>query len=286
MVAIFFALASYVGWGSGDIFSALASRKIGTFPVAFWTYLIGFFLLSLLTPFFIKDLSKFSPQILVITVGLSVLVWAAWPIFIEALRIGNSSIVGTIAGSFGGIVVILSMVFLNEALGNYQLLAIIIILSGVILSSLNFASLRNKKFIENRGTSLAIVVMFMWGIYFTFVRIPIDQIGWFWTTYIASATGTTIMAALTILRKEKVRRIPSRQYLNVSLASVLANAGTASYNFAITQGLTAIVAPIATSYPTLFVLLSRFVFGDKLTRQQWIGIIISLAGIVLLAIFS
>lgn len=286
MTAIFFALVSYVGWASGDVFSALSSRKTGTFLTAFWTDFIGFILLSFFVPFFLQDLKKFNLEIFFVTLVLSVILWIAWPIFLEAMRIGNSSIVGTIAGSFGGLVVILSTIFLHESILPIQLISIIIILAGVVLSSLNFSDLKNKKYIENKGTILAIITMIIWGIYFTFVRIPVDQVGWFWPAYIALATGTVIMISLVIIRRKNVRKIPSKQYLNLSLSSISATAGTVSYNFAITQGLTAIVAPIATSYPTLFVLLSRFVFGDRLTKQQWVGVIISLAGIVLLAVFS
>lgn len=286
MTAIFFALVSYVGWASSDVFSALSSRKTGTFLAAFWTDFIGFILLSFFVPFFLQDLKKFNLEIFFVTLVLSVILWIAWPIFLEAMRIGNSSIVGTIAGSFGGLVVILSTIFLHESILPIQLIGIIIILAGIVLSSLNFSDLKNKKYIENKGTLLAIITMFIWGIYFTFIRISTDQIGWFWPAYIALATGTVIMISLAIIRRKNVRKISSKQYLNLSLASFFATGGTVSYNFAITQGLTAIVAPIASSYPTLFVLLSRFVFGDRLTKQQWFGILISLAGIVFLAVTS
>ncbi len=286
MYAIIFALLSYFGWGSGDIFSALASRKIGTFPVAFWTFFLGFILLSFLTPLFLKDLAKFTLEMFLIATVLSVLLFIAWPIFLEALRIGNTSIVGTISGSYGGLVVVLSTIFLNEKLIAIQIFAIIIILTGVVLASLNFKALKNKKFIENRGTVFAIIAMIIWGIYFTFVRIPVEEIGWFWTSYIAVVTGSLLMVATAIFKRKKITKIPSKQYRNIGLSTFLTTTGTVSYNFAITQGLTAVVAPIATSYPTLFVILSRFVFGDKLNKQQWIGIILSLAGIVLLAIFS
>jgi uncharacterized membrane protein len=52
------------------------------------------------------------------------------------------------------------------------------------------------------------------------------------------------------------------------------------------MGAAAIVAPIAGAYPTLFVFLSRFVFKDRLTKQQGFGIVVTLVGIVLLAFFS
>lgn len=285
MSAIFFALISYVGWGSGDIFSTKASRKIGAFQSSLWTYLFGFLLLNILVPFFLSDLSRFNLQIIIINIALGFLLWIAWPIFLHALRIGNSSVVGTIAGAFGGPVVILSTIFLKESLGMVQIIAIVIIIFGIVLSSLSLKGL-GKKSIENKGTALAILVMLMWGVYFTFVRIPTDEIGWFWTSYISSGTGTVISIVLAIVMKQKVKKIPTRQYFNLFASSSLIATASTSYNFALTQGLTAIVAPIATAYPTLFVLLSRIFLKDKLSRQQYLGIGFGLLGIIILAVSS
>ncbi len=285
MNAIFFALVSYIGWGSGDIFSAKASRKVGAFQSSFWTYLFGFLILNSIAIFFLKDLGRLNPQIVITNIALGVLLWIAWPIFLQALKIGNASVVGTIAGAFGGPVVIFSTIFFKESLTMMQLAAILIIFFGIILSSISLKSL-GKKSIENKGTILAIIAMLIWGVYFTFVRIPTDEIGWFWTSYISSATGTTISILLAFILKKKVKKIPKKQYFNLFGSSAFITTASTSYNFAITQGLTAVVAPIATAYPTLFVLLSRVFLKDKLSNQQWIGIGLGLLGILILAVSS
>ena len=63
--------------------------------------------------------------------------------------------------------------------------------------------------------------------------------------------------------------------------------GTITFNYAISNGANiAIIAPIASAYPTLYVLLAFLIFKDKITKQQILGIIITLAGIVSLAALS
>jgi len=69
-------------------------------------------------------------------------------------------------------------------------------------------------------------------------------------------------------------------------ASLLISIGGFSYDIAISQGLVAVVAPIASSSVTLFVVLAFIFLKDPITRQQIIGIITTLIGIVLLSIFS
>lgn len=59
-----------------------------------------------------------------------------------------------------------------------------------------------------------------------------------------------------------------------------------AFNFALANGLTAVVAPIASSYPVLFAVLAYFVFKDRLSKQQIVGVVITLLGIVTLSFFS
>jgi len=70
------------------------------------------------------------------------------------------------------------------------------------------------------------------------------------------------------------------------VSTILVRVAELSYNFAISKGLVAVVAPIAGANITLFVLLAFLIFKDPITKQQIIGIITTLTGIVLLSIFS
>ena len=74
--------------------------------------------------------------------------------------------------------------------------------------------------------------------------------------------------------------------LPLILSVVILRCGDFSFNFAISKGLTAIVAPIAGSYPTLFVVLSFLIFKDPIKKQQIFGIILTVIGIVLLSFLS
>ena len=69
-------------------------------------------------------------------------------------------------------------------------------------------------------------------------------------------------------------------------AGVLTTGGTFSFNAALQLGNAAIVAPIAGSYPVLFVLLASIFFKDRISASQKLGIIFGLMGIVGLSIVS
>lgn len=54
----------------------------------------------------------------------------------------------------------------------------------------------------------------------------------------------------------------------------------------ISKSSVAVIVPIAGSSPTLFALLAFFVFKESITKQQILGIVTTLVGIVFLSIFS
>jgi transporter family protein len=283
---IFFALLSYIGWGTGDIFGTIATRKIGAYSATLWSYILRLLAFGLYIPIGLASLSNLTANLLVLNIILGVILLISFIAFNEALRIANPAIVGTIAASFAALVVVLSLIFLGESLSLLQAVAIIVIFGGVILATLNITAIKTGKAIINKGILLAIVAMICWGIYFTFIKIPVRSIGWFWPNYISFALFPLILL-FTNLRGIKLHKPTFKSALAPLLfAVILTGIAEFSFNFAISKGSTAVIAPIAGSYPTLFVALSSMIFKDPITWQQKLGVITTLIGIVLLSVFS
>lgn len=285
MPAIFFALISYLGWGIGDIFGTITARKLGAYSNLFWLFILRSLIFALYIPFAINDLSHITPNLFLLNIFLGTLLVGGALAFYGGLRIGNASLVGTIVASFAAVTVVLSLIFLGEKINRDQLFAILVIFIGLILSTLNFKEISGSKFID-RGIVLAFIAMLLWGIYFTFIKIPVREIGWFWPNYISVLLFPGIFLIMK-LRSIKLYRPTFKNTLLALIAgAILTGFGDFSFNFAISTGLTVIVAPIAGSYPTLFVVLAFLIFKDPITKQQVLGIITTLVGIVLLSIFS
>lgn len=286
MQAILFAFISYLGWGVGDVFGTIAARKLGAYSTAFWTYILRLVIFSLYVPFALKDLSSLTLDTFFVNILLGILLLVGFLTFNEGLRIANPALVGTIAGSFPAIVIVLSIVFLKEMVTTKQVIAILIIFLGILLSTLNLQEVTRKKLGANRGIFLAIVALFVWGVYFTFIKIPVREIGWFWPNYISFTLFPLIFLFMKI-RQIKLHG-PKFQGAFIPLFFTVLFTGVAefSFNFGISKGLTSVVGPIAGSYPTLFAFLSFLVFKDPIKKQQIVGIITTLIGIVLLSVFS
>lgn len=287
MPAILFALISYFSWAFGDIFGTVATRKLGAYSSTFWSSILSVIIFALYAPFAPGNLSNLTPDLLVLNILLGILLWVSVITFSIALIIENPSLVATISGSFIAVTVILSIIFLNQTLIVPQILSTLVIFTGLILSSLNIRDLRNRKKIMTRGVILSLITMFIWGIYFTFITIPVRELSWFWPNVIAISLFPVLTFLYMIIRRIKFYPPTFKNALPFTFFGVfLVRIAEFNYNFAISKGLTAVVAPIAGSYPTLYVVLAFLIFKDKITKQQVLGITTTLVGIVLLSFFS
>lgn len=286
-MAILFALISYLGWGVGDIFCGLASRKIGGYSLAFWSCLFASIALIPLIPFEFHKLQNITFGLVVLSVVIVVIAMVGDISFNEGLRKGNASLVGVIAAAYPALSAMLAITFLNEQINIRQVFSILIIVFGVVLSALNLESIRKNRIISDPGIPFALLTLISWGTYLTLIKITVDKIGWFWPGYFIFL-GFPLIFLFMKLRKIKLQMPNAKQAFPFVLASImLARMAELAYNAALgAGGNVAIISPISGSYPTLFVVLAFLVFKDPIKKQQIAGIITTLIGIVLLSVFS
>lgn len=237
-------------------------------------------------PFVLADLKNLTTEIFLLNLSLGLLLAIAALCFNKGMQIGNPSLVGTIASSFAALVVVFSIIFLGERVSGNQLFAIVIIFVGIILASLNFTALKSEKNLINKGVLFALAAMLLWGLYFTFIKIPIREIGWFWPSVISSFSTLVFLSLVRFRGVKLVKPKENKTLVYLILTIITVKSAELSFNYALSKGLTVVVAPIAGSYATLFVILAFLVFKDPITRQQIAGIITTLIGIVLLSVFS
>ncbi|OGG20434.1 hypothetical protein A3D03_01705 [Candidatus Gottesmanbacteria bacterium RIFCSPHIGHO2_02_FULL_40_13] len=281
-MAIIFALIALIGWGVGDICVTIASRKLGFLVTYFWAFVFGLIVIVFMMPFMggISDGRMFFFAIL-----LNLIHTAGNLSFFRGLEVGNASIVGTITGTFSIVSVILSLIFFKESVSWLQAIGITFAGLGVILVSLKLGGTgKISRFFADRGVSYAIVTLFCWGFYFAFVRIPAEKIGWFWAG-VPLFLNAFLLLASRDLRKNMGKIFADKKGLISTITFMLLGLIMAdfAYNIGILQGFTSIVAPIAGSSAVLFVILSRFVFGDRLNIQQKWGIAVTLLGILIVS---
>jgi uncharacterized membrane protein len=281
-MAIVFAIITLVGWAVGDIFGALSSRKIGSISSFFWCNLLAL----IITSFYIPFAGKVESVMLLLFAFILGLINAYGTLsYFRAMEKGIASLVGAIGGSSSVITVLFSLIFFGEKITFVQLIGIILAIVGVILVSLDFSALARRKIgevISDRSVRYALIPFFCWGIYFAFIRIPAETLGWFWAYYPLNFSIFVLLPLGIVKPNLPTDFADRRNNLYLLLFCLFITAAMFAYNLGILSGYTSIVAPIAGSFPVLFVILARFIFKDRLNRQQMAGIISALAGIVII----
>lgn len=286
MIAIIFALIAATGWGIADIFGGLVARKIGGYSSAFWSFITCLILASIYIPFTINELGGISIQTIIWLLLLTPIGVIPIVSLYQGFKVGNASLVGTIAGANGGLVVVFSVIFLGEILTIFQIFSITAILLGLVLSSIDFKSTNIKELLSDKGVPYALVSLVTWGIFYTFIKIPIDNVGWFWPSYIPLLGFPLVLMYMKIQSIKLEIPKGKKTLLYVLFNGLAGTTALFAFNFALEHGQNSVVSPLSSSYPALFALIAYFVFKDRLTKQQILGIVITLAGVISLSLVS
>ncbi len=286
-ITLVLALITFFGWGTGDIFTIFASRKIGANITTFFVFLFSFILSLFFLPFVPHGIEGITLPLFLFNIFLGVLYVSGNVLISEAFRLSSAPLVGIIIQAFPAVVLLLLALIFKDVITNLQLLFIGVIFFGVILCSVDFNKLRSTRRLVDKGTFLAITAMICLSVYFTFSRILIIHYGWFLPSFIANACFPLIFI---FIKKNKEKFIFPKDH-KVLVATFMVGLLIKGGDFALNYGLSlpnasSIVAPIAGASPILFVVISYFVYKDRLTKQQGLGIITTLMGILLIAFFK
>ena len=96
-----------------------------------------------------------------------------------------------------------------------------------------------------------------------------------------SASCATLLLAVALVRPELPRE---PRTIGIVVAVGLADLGAnACFAAATNEGLLSVVAVLSSLYPVVTVLLARAVLGERVRREQGVGIVVALAGVALIA---
>ncbi len=287
-MAFLLGLIPLIGWGTGDIFGAFSSRKVGSYNTTFYQFFFGIILCLFLLPYFWSDVSKITAPLLILNIVLGTFYVGSNVLVNEAFKHSNASIVGVIIQSFPAVVLILSKIIFNDSLSGLQIVWIVAVFAGMFLCSVDLKSLKEQSLSFDLGIKYSLIASLFFAVYFTFFRLFSTQYNWFLPNFIAFLTlPLAIFLAKKFLKLEDTLSIPKDKMIVGALliSSLLIRSGDIALNFGISAGFAATVAPLAGASPVLFVIVSSLFFKDKATKQQIAGVIISLLGIVGLSLW-
>ena len=286
-LGIILAIVALFSWGFGDFFAQKISRKIGVWKSLFCMGLVGSVLLF---SFVRNDLIYLSPSsdwsFLIL---LGVIFVFATTFDSKALKEGKLSIIEPLIGIELPITVGLSIVLGGESLSFTQSLSVLVVFIGIVLTmTTHLHHLKYHRRIFEKGVILAGVGAITMALTNFLIGISSQSISAIVTVWFADTLLLVVCGLYLIYRKELTglwfdfKKEPGL----LIMRSLSDNVGWISFALATTLIPISIATTISESYIILGVILGIFVNHERLRRNQFIGIVLVVGGILTLSALS
>jgi drug/metabolite transporter (DMT)-like permease len=289
-VAVMAGLGGMLGWGFADFFAKKTVDRVGDIVSLVWAHLFGtafFIIIALSRPIFTNG-SSHLPDNLSTWLGLiffGVLQMTVYWLVYKAFSKGQLAVLNPVFASYSGIVALVSIAFLGEALTGLTAIALPLIFIGILLLNSDMESLKNKRLKVTPGLkeiSVAAILAAIWTIgWDKFVS------GHDFLTYALFMYLFMSLAALALAKIQRVRLLVIKGDL-WKLVALIGICETIAY-FSITLGFsrtshTSVVALISGSFSLPAVILSYLFLKERLTRLQAAAVALIIFGVIMVSL--
>jgi drug/metabolite transporter (DMT)-like permease len=241
----------------------------------------GVLLLALLAVVLSEDLSLSGGQWVAIA-ALGTLSFGAYVGFYRALELGPIAIVSPIASSNGAMIVVLAVIVLGESLTAGQTVGITLVLTFIVLASVEPAA---ERLSGGSGIRLALAATVVFGLYLFFLTTLADELGWLLPILLTRAVAVTLVGALFAARPDGEKRSLGKLGLAACAgAGALDALGYLLFNRGAEIGEVAITSAAASSYPLIPILVGLIGYRERVAWYQLVGVAGVLVGMVVLSL--
>jgi drug/metabolite transporter (DMT)-like permease len=287
-------LGAALAWGTLDVFSALASRRVGSLLVTTGMQVVGGFLIWLVA--LATGVSLPSDPAVLIGGSLVGLAGAgAYLSYFTGLRIGPISVVSGMVAAYGGLTVVLAVLFRGESLTPLQALGATTATVGVILTGVAFGGgLRGIRF-AGPGVVFAIVALILFAVMTIGSDIVLERTGWVEVLLVSRSANAVIsvlvlVVAVTLLRGPAAPllrgehavggRADKRVIAAIVVAGVLDVVGLMSFAYGLEVAETWLVGLASSFGPAVTIVVAVAFLGERLKPIQWVGLAGVLIGMI------
>lgn len=291
---LLFGLVAAGGWGLTDVTAAVAGRRVGPLALAVTAQGIGLFIFILalavsggtLTATAAPDAALFGA---VASVG--------YVSSFAALRIGPLAVVSPVIAAWGGLTVVLAVLFRGETLTAGDWAGVALAMIGVVLVGLVLDGTSRPRLVS-RGVAFALLANLGFAIPTVGLAAPIQEVGWLPATVVSRAANVSTVGVLVLIAAA-ISRTGARHAASPPRASRLrhpaALAGivgvglfdavaTISFSVGLETSETWLVGLASSFGPALAVLFAVGVLGERLRPVQWLGLAALVVAVVVLAL--
>jgi drug/metabolite transporter (DMT)-like permease len=191
---------------------------------------------------------------------------------------GAMSVVAPIAAVAAGVPVIWGVVVSSDQVHGLQAIGFVAAVGGSVAASVE---LRPERRQVAAGVGWAALAMLAFGGYY----VPMHAASahdWLWPAFLFRCTSVTLVFSVVLARRVRPSGLRAH-WPGLVAVGFLDTGGNALFAAASsTHGLLSVVSVLASLYPVVTVLLARLYLGERVQRTQDAGVVVALAGVVLI----
>jgi drug/metabolite transporter (DMT)-like permease len=291
---LLFGLGAAVSWGLVDVCAAVAGRRLGSLKVLAGAQIASIVVLAIAGIVSRVGLPR-EPTIILAASAAGIAAAGAYLSFFTALRIGPLAVVSPTVAAYGGLTVILAVIFRGESLTAAQAVGAAIATVGVILAGVVFdGGIRGTR-IVSRGIGFALVALVLFAVVTVGMAGPIKAAGWLPVVLVSRIANTLLSCVLlgAALASRSPRLAPfvttaepktRAAFGIVVLAGLFDVVGLISFAIGLEVAETWLVGLASSFGPAVAVLVAVAILGERLRPTQWLGLAGIAAGLVFVAV--
>jgi drug/metabolite transporter (DMT)-like permease len=276
LLALAISLASSFSWGVSDFLGGVQTRRLPLLGVLAVSQPAGLVLIAFLIPLFGADPIPAWKLGVAFAAGAASLGGVA--ALYAAMAMGTISVVAPLAG-LGVVVPVVVGLAEGEVPTTMQFAGLVAATAGAL--TLSYEDDPEHTGVPRGAIALAILAGLGFGIFFTGIdAASVDRPGW--AVLSVRLGGVTMVAAALLVTRPQLHGVGAALpvLIVIGVFDVFANA---LFAVASTKGILPVVAVGGSMYPAFTVALAHGVLGERLVVVQWVGVVLALAGVGLIA---
>ncbi len=281
MLSILFGLFSALSWGAGDFTGGIASRKTGAYRTVFYGEVFGIFVLFFVIAVLGEPLPNRRTWMFAILAGA--LGTMGLILLYHSMTIGLMSIAAPVSALLAAVLPVVVGIF-REGLPKwttfigfgFALFAVWMISQGEGGITDIFAHLADLK--------LPLLAGIGFGSYFVFMHEATNTGATIWPMVASRGGGLILITSYMLITHTSWKVEDSSAWPVIALNGILDISGNVFFILASQIGRLDVASVLSSLFPGSTVLLAWIFLKERLSRNQWIGIIAALIAIVLMTI--
>lgn len=273
MTPLFLALGASLAWGVADFAGPLVGRTLGALPVLLWAQVGGVLAIALAVA--VRADGPRGAGVL-FAVAAGVCGTAGLYAYYRGMQIGAMSVIAPIAG-VSAVIPVGFGVATGDSPSAWQIAGIVAALVGVGLASVEHREGARRL---ATGVGLALLGALGFGLYFPWMHAA-GKVDFWWASLIFRTTALLVVAGAVAVARTDVRLRP-RYLLFAAVVGVGDTLGNVFFAASSARGLVSLTSVLASLYPIVTVLLAAAVLRERVAPLQRAGIVLTLAGVILI----